>query len=90
MINNIFKHNYIKSNLDYNLSNELFDKIEHVRMKLGYPSLQVSLQINKNSKFSCCTGFADEGKKRKANLKSVYYLGSVSKIYVKGVILKLV
>lgn len=89
MILNIFKKSVIKSDFDSHFSNELHNKIQQIKNELDYPSLQISFII-KNKKFNCSTGFANVEKKKKARLNSVYYLGSVSKIYVKAIILRLI
>lgn len=87
---NLFKQRIIESNLDNHTSRELHNKIDQIRVGFGYPSLQVSIVIEGDRKFNCSTGFAHVEKKRKANVNTLYYLASGSKIYVKGLILKLV
>lgn len=88
MLFNIFNNKVIESNFDSIFSNEFYNKIEQVRDEFKFPSLQVSIILN-DSHFSCSTGFSNIEKKKKANINSVYYLGSVSKVFVKGILLKL-
>lgn len=90
MVINLFKQRIIESNLDSLTSRELYNKIEQTRVGLGYPSLQVSVIIDGDRKFNCSTGYAHVEKKKKANVNTLYYLASGSKIYIKGLILKLV
>lgn len=79
----------MESNFDEQVSRELFKCIEHARIEFKIPSLQILITLNKNSKFNCSTGFSNVEKQCKATIENIYYLGSLSKMYVQAIILKL-
>ncbi|MBB6678792.1 serine hydrolase domain-containing protein [Cohnella lubricantis] len=79
----------MQTDWDKQVSTQLYNKVENERKKRNYPSLQVSIQI-KDKFFHCITGLSKRKLRSRATLDSLYYLGSVSKIFVKGVILKLI
>lgn len=84
-----FKSKVRESDFERDFTNELYNKIDQVREELGFPSLQVSIIYN-DKKFNCSSGLSNIEKKKNSTLNSVYYLGCVSKVFVKGVILRLV
>lgn len=84
----LFLKKRVKSNFASVFSKELYKKVEQTRTEFCLPSLQFSI-ILKDKHFTCSTGFANIEKKTKASVKTVYYLGSVSKIFVKAMLIKL-
>lgn len=89
MLKKRFISKVIESDLEKSFANELYNKVEEVREELGFPSLQLSIIYN-DKHFNCSSGLSNIDKKKKSSVDSVYFLGCVSKIFVKGVILKLV
>ncbi|MER2076585.1 serine hydrolase domain-containing protein [Psychrobacillus psychrotolerans] len=84
------KGDFIKSSFEDYVSQEMCDTIEELRVELDVPSIQVSIVSKDHGEFNYISGYANIEKKKIATLNTVYYLGSLTKLYVQAVILKLV
>ncbi|WJQ83543.1 serine hydrolase domain-containing protein [Brevibacillus brevis] len=81
---------FIKSTLKKDVTNEIVDAVNQLRAEFDVPSIQVSLVLKENAEFHFISGYANLESKKRATLNTVYYLGSITKIYVQAIILKLV
>lgn len=76
--------------LEDGLAEEIIDVVQQLRLELDVPSIQVSILSKDYGKFDYVSGYASLEEKKLATLNTVYYLGSITKIYMQAIILKLV
>lgn len=81
---------HVVSSIDEETSKKLLKIVTDARKELDVPSIQVSVIIPDQGKWSCGAGWADPKQKRVATPSDIYHIGSISKMYTSAVIMKLV
>ena len=76
--------------LEDELAEEIIDVVQQLRLELDVPSIQVSIVSKDYGKFDYVSGYVSLEEEKLATLNTVYYLGSITKIYMQAIILKLV
>ncbi|MCO7177104.1 serine hydrolase domain-containing protein [Sporolactobacillus kofuensis] len=84
-VNNLF----LVSTYENEITKEIYSTVDEFRKEFNVPSIQISLNT-KDGYINCSSGYADIEKNEKSSIENVYYLGSLTKIYMHAVMLKLV
>ena len=79
----------LETSFKKDVTEDMIDAIEKIRIELDIPSIQLSIISKDFGKFNYVSGYANLENERLATLSTVYYLGSITKIYVQAMILKL-